>query len=299
MPLDIKTLLACNTAIAFFMAAALLFYKINYKTYPGYGFFLCSIVVLAIAYVSMILREFMPLWLGIVLTNLIFIFSGVIRIDGVRRFVCNQKLNKIYYLIPFGIIPILLFLFFVKNDIILRNLFLSIFLTLFSIMISLEFYRNRTKENRNLYLATALFYLLYGLLVFTRAILWFINPQDSLFFAGMSHQIYFLVVTVFEVGVGLTWLMMNNQRLETELMTSKDNLQATVCKLEKAMSEVKMLSGIIPICMHCKGIRDDQGFWNRIEQFISEHSEAEFSHGICPKCMKEKYPEFTDDMDLS
>lgn len=65
-------------------------------------------------------------------------------------------------------------------------------------------------------------------------------------------------------------------------------------KLQTALDQVKMLSGIVPICMYCKEIRDDQGYWSLLEDFISEHSEAEFSHSICPKCLKEKFPEQSD-----
>ncbi len=57
-----------------------------------------------------------------------------------------------------------------------------------------------------------------------------------------------------------------------------------LAELEKALEQVKTLAGIVPICMYCKKIRDDQGYWNQLEKFISEHSEAEFSHGICPEC---------------
>ncbi len=59
-------------------------------------------------------------------------------------------------------------------------------------------------------------------------------------------------------------------------------------ELQKALENVKLLSGLLPICMWCKKIRDDQGYWNAIEQYISRHSEAEFAHGICPDC-KRKY----------
>ncbi|MBA4394240.1 MAG: sensor with HAMP domain protein, partial [Desulfobacca sp.] len=61
-------------------------------------------------------------------------------------------------------------------------------------------------------------------------------------------------------------------------------------RLQKALEEVRTLSGILPICSKCKKIRDDQGYWNQVEQYISKHSEAEFSHGICPECLKELYP---------
>ncbi len=59
---------------------------------------------------------------------------------------------------------------------------------------------------------------------------------------------------------------------------------------QNALEEIKTLKGIIPICMHCKKIRDDQGYWNQIEKYISEHSTAEISHGLCPECLREHYP---------
>jgi hypothetical protein len=62
---------------------------------------------------------------------------------------------------------------------------------------------------------------------------------------------------------------------------------------KKLESEIKELKGFLPICANCKKIRDDQGFWNQIEEYISKHSNARFSHGICPDCVREHYPEFT------
>jgi len=60
---------------------------------------------------------------------------------------------------------------------------------------------------------------------------------------------------------------------------------------EKALLEIKVLRGFLPICASCKKIRDDQGRWNQIESYISDRSEAKFSHGICPECAKTLYPE--------
>jgi hypothetical protein len=69
----------------------------------------------------------------------------------------------------------------------------------------------------------------------------------------------------------------------------------TIVKLNKALEEVKTLSGFLPICASCKKIRDDKGYWNQIEAYISEHSAAEFSHGICPECIEKLYPDIYDD----
>ncbi len=65
--------------------------------------------------------------------------------------------------------------------------------------------------------------------------------------------------------------------------------------LEQALSEVKVLRGFIPICASCKKIRDDKGYWQQIETYIQERSEALFSHGICKDCMKKLYPDFADE----
>ena len=61
--------------------------------------------------------------------------------------------------------------------------------------------------------------------------------------------------------------------------------------LTKVILEVKKLSGLLPICAHCNKIRDDEGYWQKVEHYISAHSEAEFTHGLCPDCLKELYPE--------
>ena len=61
---------------------------------------------------------------------------------------------------------------------------------------------------------------------------------------------------------------------------------------ERAQAEVKILGGLLPICASCKKIRDDRGYWNQIEIYVREHSEADFSHGICPECAAKLYPEY-------
>ena len=68
-------------------------------------------------------------------------------------------------------------------------------------------------------------------------------------------------------------------------------LNETIDNLQKALGEVKTLRGILPICSFCKKIRDDKGYWNQVEVYVKNRSDADFSHSICPDCMKEHYPE--------
>lgn len=67
-------------------------------------------------------------------------------------------------------------------------------------------------------------------------------------------------------------------------------------KLKQTLDHVKKLQGIVPICMHCHKIRSDKEIWERLETYLSEHTEAELSHGICPDCMDKHYPEYKRDL---
>ncbi len=84
---------------------------------------------------------------------------------------------------------------------------------------------------------------------------------------------------------------LNAQLEEQYRAIRKTNAKVTTLnsELELTLAEVRRLSGLIPICCHCKSVRDDAGYWRAVESYISEHSEAQFSHGICPECAVEHY----------
>ena len=76
------------------------------------------------------------------------------------------------------------------------------------------------------------------------------------------------------------------------LVYMNQELQGENLRLLDYIAEIKTLRGLIPICSSCKQIRDDQGYWHEVEQYLLEHSDIRFSHGICPKCMHRLYPDF-------
>jgi PAS domain S-box-containing protein len=81
----------------------------------------------------------------------------------------------------------------------------------------------------------------------------------------------------------------------TERKLMEQEREKIISELQESISRVKVLSGMLPICASCKKIRDDKGYWNMLEVYIRDHSEAEFSHGVCPECMKKLYPEYYKD----
>jgi hypothetical protein len=89
-------------------------------------------------------------------------------------------------------------------------------------------------------------------------------------------------------------LFVENKNITERKQVEKER-ENLITKLQDALAKIKTLRGLLPICSSCKKIRDDKGYWNQIESYISDHSEAEFTHGICPKCAKKLYPELLND----
>jgi signal transduction histidine kinase len=121
--------------------------------------------------------------------------------------------------------------------------------------------------------------------------------------AKLTKELIFISVGIFMIILLLSFYIIRNslkemnKRLVAEkgLNDYKDGLEELVEKrtgeLREAMSKIKILSGFLPICASCKKIRDDKGSWSQIESYVRDHSEAEFSHGICPECAEKLYPE--------
>jgi len=108
--------------------------------------------------------------------------------------------------------------------------------------------------------------------------------------------------SVFPVEVSTRIIKVDGKRFHqaiirdiTERKRMEKEREKIISDLQDALSKVKALSGLLPICASCKKIRDDKGYWNQIESYIRDHSEADFSHGLCPDCLQKLYPEFCED----
>lgn len=85
-----------------------------------------------------------------------------------------------------------------------------------------------------------------------------------------------------------------NSRNHELLKENEERLRIKNRELEEALAQIKSLRGLLPICASCKKIRDDEGYWQSVEGYISAHSEAQFSHGICPDCVRRLYPDIAE-----
>jgi len=92
------------------------------------------------------------------------------------------------------------------------------------------------------------------------------------------------------ISVLAFWFEHLRQHYRMGMELEQQRLRAESAALQEALSKVRQLSGMLPICASCKKVRDDRGYWTQIEAYISRHSEAEFSHGLCPDCSDTLYP---------
>ena len=120
-----------------------------------------------------------------------------------------------------------------------------------------------------------------------------------------SHIITILFCTVCAT-VAAFFILRKHVALTQALIeerTQADHLQKklknTIAELKASVSEVKTLTGLLPICASCKKIKDDKGYWNQIEAYISKRAKVDFSHGICPECAKKQLNDLTEEKDDS
>ncbi|MEW6666528.1 MAG: MASE3 domain-containing protein [Thermodesulfobacteriota bacterium] len=113
---------------------------------------------------------------------------------------------------------------------------------------------------------------------------------------------YLIYKAIIETGFARPYdLLWRNLRLSEEALrediTERKRVEAErgrlIRDLQEALAKVKQLSGLLPICASCKKVRDDKGYWTKIETYIRDHSEAEFSHGFCPECEQRLYPDYS------
>ncbi len=85
----------------------------------------------------------------------------------------------------------------------------------------------------------------------------------------------------------------------TERTLALQERERLIRELQDALAKVKTLSGLLPICANCKRVRNDEGYWQRVETFIRERSDIEFTHGICPECLRKLYPAYAEDVETT
>lgn len=227
------------------------------------------------------MRNLLPDLITVIVANGLTACSFVMIVQGIHLFY-QRSLNKGYYFGPVCLM-VLGFIYFtyIRPDINARIVLLSLLASAFLMISAYSVYRLPKAVSyggNTLVVITLLFQALF--LIF-RIVYTFVvdrGIQDFLAYASAVQGFAFVVLIGGNIILFFGFIIMNSQRLESELI--------------EAGKEITELRGILPICAHCKKIRDDKGYWNQLEEYIQDRSDTQFSHGICPECAKKYYPEY-------
>ncbi|HEY3278511.1 MAG TPA: hypothetical protein VGJ94_17980 [Syntrophorhabdaceae bacterium] len=289
-----RLLIVTATIMTSFLAVTMIFYRMRYRRYPGFGQWTAGTIIIAVAHLALALRGLIPLSWSILGSNMSFVLGFVLYLDGMRRFLNLSRLPLIWYALPAAEGAFCAYFYFIQDSTALRIVAFSAAFAIPHITTIVLVLRHMNKEKLLFYPIIAIEMGLANIAILGRAA-WVTTVPGFIFYMESPVQdAFFIVILVMLIAVTLSFIMLNNERLEKELFTADKDLKIKVGELEKAMSEVKALGGLLPICASCKKICDDKGKWHQIEAYISERSEADFSHGICPECARKLYPDYWD-----
>lgn len=277
--LDIRTLSLTSGIISLILSTCMLYVYIRRKTYIGFMQWVISSVLNCFALILLSLRGFIPDFITIVIANTLIILAIGFIAYGMEIFLGITR--RAWLFISLAMILFVSFLYFTyySPNVNARIIIISAILATLYAYCGYIVHRflPRLMNDHNV--------LLMG--VFSILSIWFVfriiptvfieGPIVDFMRASAIQGVSIMVFFGGNIFVTIGLIILNFQRVEIDLQATQD--------------EVKTLRGIIPICSSCKKIRDDEGIWNQIETYIRSHSEAEFTHGICPDCRDKLYPE--------
>jgi hypothetical protein len=242
-------------------------------------FWTISSIANSIGMVFLSLRGIFPDIITVVIANTLIIAAIGILASGIEIFIGSARRAWIYIVfVLFLFISFMYFTYYSPNisaRIIIISVMIAILYGYCGYILHRNFPKNKVEQNT---LLVAVLYIIALWHVFRTILTVFLDiPIIDFMQASAIHGVSLVVLLSGNIFVIIGLITLNLQRVENELFTT--------------MKEVKKLKGIVPICMHCKGIRDDKGYWNQIEKYITEHSDAQLSHGVCDECLKKYYPD--------
>lgn len=280
--LDIRTLCLATGLILVVIAAYLAWFRSVNHRLVGADWWALGAFAGGVGLILVGQRELWPDWSTVVLANLLIGMFAMAVLLGLYRFLGIRFLAWRHAAWLTLLLACTLYWTYVKPSVNARIVMIAFFVSAYCLpcVWLMLFHRSLRAARWNWLLVGAWTVTIFA--HWLRAV-WALlveGEMASLMDASLVQGLSLLVfpITSFIIVTGLVFL----------------SLQRMADDLRRARDEVRQLSGLLPICASCKRIRDDRGYWHQVEQYIQSHSGAEFTHGICPECMRQLYPRVAD-----
>lgn len=297
MKLDVTTLFAMSLATFFIVAVIGLFYWKTRMTFPGFGHWVSCIAAMAMSMLSMLARPYSPLIISVLPANLFTVLAALLALDGCARFCAGRRIGWKWYAAALSVNFLIATYFTLADDRLdIRIASLSVICSVILGRAVGLLWGEKTSALRDIARGLAAFFVMWCSLALVRGAYWLFWPKDALLSAEFGNTVYFALTGLVMIGIAYCFIMLNNARFEIELNLANERLGRSLEDLKAAITEIKVLKGIIPVCSFCKAIRDTEtDEWLQFEAYIQHHSDAHFSHSICPTCVKAHYPELSQE----
>ena len=301
LSLDIRTLNAVAALTSVFTGAGLL---IAWGTLPkrsSLAYWAAGYVLIATGFLLLWSRDILPAYLSILAGNLLLAAGSLIIVRGIERFLDIAAPRWPLLLVLAGTAIALIYYLYVQPSMLHRIVIVTVVFGVAGFVGSWRLFSNLHPSTRFVQVCVGVLAGIHGIVMICRVVaslVW--RPGPDFFMPSAITTVSFLDYLLLLPCIGFGLLSMVYKRLNWQLRIeialreeSENALLITKRNLENAIAEIKTLKGIIPICSVCKSIRDDRGLWEQLEDYICTHSDAEFSHGICPDCAREMYPDLS------
>ena len=279
MNLDIRTLAVFGTVSSLIFGVWLIGIYRKQKTYPGFGYWTLSSLLLSLSQLLLSFRDFISDFFSIVVSDFLYFAAFIFIKYGLNQFI-DRKVNITYQIVfvVLLLIPLVYFTYF-QPDLNMRILLVFLVTAYFCFRISKLIYINLSGVLKIKYYNLSGLFFLFGIwqiyaIIVTVATQTVITDYMK---AGITESLDQIFTASFFMIVYFGLVNLNATRLGRDLNTAKDKIET----LEK----------FLPICANCKKIRDDDGKWEKVEDYISHKTSSTMTHSICPECTHELYPE--------
>lgn len=279
------------------IALGMYLFQATRKTYAGLRTWSAGAGVVALGYLVLASRGVLPDGVAIIGGGALWPLGLLLQLDGLRLFLGLAPVGAwVFTLLSGGVAAVLALLHYGGYPPHLQPMVTTTAMTAVLWVMAGVIWRGSWEGSTGLPRFVAVLVAMGGALVAVRGVLILGTSGFDPLQASTIQILFFSAIVILHIAMSLAMIVLHLNRLEWHLRGSRAELEQTVRRLEGALSEVKELRGILPICSSCRQIRTEDGKWEVFEVYVHERSHARFSHGLCPSCARTHFPEFATDL---